>query len=132
MATILIIVVQTSCQNNTQTKSIAENSTPVEDFDEFYNKFHSDSSFQMSRVHFPLEGGIYDSGQDSAWTKANYRILKTRIYDVDTTEFKVSFTKTDSTFTEKVWLEDSGYSSEYKFHLINKLWYLVYAVDAND
>lgn len=48
------------------------------------------------------------------------------------TTFKVSFSKTDSSFIQKVWLEDSGYWSEYKFSLINKKWCLVWAVDSND
>ncbi|HCY00694.1 MAG TPA: hypothetical protein DG754_11195, partial [Bacteroidales bacterium] len=32
----------------------------AEDFNKFYSRFNSDSTFQLSRIHFPIEGMIID------------------------------------------------------------------------
>jgi len=57
--------------------------------------------------------------------------MKVKIYDVDTSEFKTDYRKTDNSFIQKFWIEDSGYLSEYRFNLIRKKWYLVYANELN-
>ena len=57
--------------------------------------------------------------------------MKTKIQDVDTSEFSTEYQKTDKSFMEKFWIEDTGYSSEYRFKLIRKKWYLVYANEQN-
>lgn len=103
----------------------------IEDFDRFYDKFHKDSIFQISRIKFPLDGAKFDSGEEMKWSINNWTMLKTRIFDVDTTEFKVEFKKNKDSFYEKFWIENSGFWGEYKFRLIENKWYLVYAVDHN-
>lgn len=102
-----------------------------EDFDMFYNKFHNDSLFQLSRTRFPIGGMSVDGFNELKWTRDNLPLLKTRIYDIDTTQYKVTFKKTQKTFTEKVWIENSGFSFECKFELIDNKWYLVYVLDQN-
>ena len=103
----------------------------IEDFDRFYDKFHKDSIFQISRIKFPLDGAKFDSGEEMKWSKNNWTMLKTRIFDVDTTEFKIEFKKNNDSFYQKYWIENSGFWGEYKFKLIENKWYLVYAVDHN-
>lgn len=62
MYKILFFVLLFSCKPNktvtTENTSVIEstNVTLPEDFIDFYKKFHEDSAFQMSRIHFPLEG----------------------------------------------------------------------------
>lgn len=111
----------TSCNTNSNT----------EDFDQFYAKFHNDSTFQMSRIRFPLEGKKSDGFDKQNWSEKNWDILKTKIFDVDTTEFKIEFKKTDTEFFQKCYIPNSGFKNEYRFELLNKKWYLVYALDAN-
>ena len=58
-------------------------------------------------------------------------MLKNKISDVDTAKFKTPIIKTDSIFIEKCYIENSGFSSEYKFKLVSNGWFLVYAEDIN-
>lgn len=103
--------------------------TPMEDFDTFYDRFHEDESFQRSRVKFPLGGMSIEDGDEIPWTRDNFPLMKVRIYDVDTREYKVSYEKKPTRFTQRVWLEASEFSSEYRFELIDGKWFLVYVLD---
>jgi hypothetical protein len=129
---ILIAITMSNCKTpkeragRSRTTKIA-----VEDFDSFYNRFHTDSLFQISRVLFPLEGGSVDGLEEKKWTKENWQMVKTKVFDIDTTLFRVSYKKTENKFSAKAWIEDSGFSTEFRFELINKKWYLVYASDQN-
>lgn len=115
----------------TSPKTIISKEVTIENFDQFYDKFHNDSIFQMSRIKFPLEGHQLSSDGEINWSKANWTTLKTKIHDIDTTEYKIDYKKTDKSFYQKFWVENSGFWSEYKFKVINKKWYLVYAVEQN-
>jgi hypothetical protein len=133
-----LLVLSTGCKSP---KNVVANSTPqeknanhkqdIENFDEFYHKFHTDSVFQMSRIRFPLEGKMIDGQDEIAWTKENWIVMRTKIYDIDHNQYKTSFKKTETTFFQKFWLENSGLSADYRFELIGKKWYLVYALDQN-
>lgn len=114
-------------ETNNQTESNELKS--VENFDQFYDRFHSDSSFQITRMKIPLKGTRFDGEKEIKWSKDTLPFLSIRIYDVDTTEYKVSFKKTETEFIEKVWLEYSGFWCEYKFELIDNKWYLASAVE---
>jgi hypothetical protein len=115
-------------ETKTNTKTVQKS---VENFDEFYHKFHTDSVFQKSRIKFPLQGKMINGQEEINWTKDNWMIMKTRIFDIDTVTYKISHEKTETSFYQKFWLEDSGQSAEYRFELIGNKWYLVYALDQN-
>lgn len=110
---------------------LQDNKEQTENFDDFFDLFHKDSLFQMLRIKFPLEGSLIDENGEKKWTRKNWCTLKTKISDIDTTEYKIFINKTDSTYIEKFWIEDSGFFSEYRFKLIKNKWYLVYAKDCN-
>lgn len=130
LLTLLTLI--TSCKTKSVTKDkITTTSSSVEDFDRFYNRFHADSAFQMSRIVFPLEGMYTDGHEEKIWDKKNWIMIRTRIYDVDTTKFKVEYEKAGNTFTQKAWTENSGFSSQCRFMLINKRWHLVSFLDQN-
>mgnify|MGYP007113032851 CR=1 FL=1 len=101
----------------------------IEDFDRFYDKFHQDGAFQMSRLKFPLQG---HDGVGNKWTKTNWTLMKGRIYEVDKSQYKVEYKKTDKSFFQKVWIENSGFNSECRFELIDNKWYLVYALEIDN
>jgi hypothetical protein len=103
----------------------------IENFDDFYSKFHSDSIFQMSRIKFPLKGKQIDGDGERGWSKEKWVLFKTPIYKVDTLKFRTEYKKTKTMFKEKVWIESSGFSFECRFELIDSKWYLVYALDMN-
>jgi len=121
----------------TDCKSIRVNSSNVlartfgENFTKFYDRFHKDSVFQMSRIKFPLSGMSADGSGEKNWDKKNWRVMRVKIYDVDTAQFKVYFKKTEKVFIQKVWIANSGFSSECRFELIDRRWYLMYVLDQN-
>ncbi|MBU0473244.1 MAG: DUF4348 domain-containing protein [Bacteroidetes bacterium] len=123
---IIVSIMLSGC--NASNESINSSS---ENFDEFYNKFHSDSLFQLSRVKFPLGGKSIQGVDQSEWTKDNWQMMKAKIYDVDTSEYKVFYKKTENEFIQKIWIEDSGFNLEYRFELIDNKWFLVYTLDQN-
>ena len=118
-----------NCNRREKLKKVQKEDVVMEKFDVFYNEFHSDSLFQMSRIKFPLQGQNIDGFKKNKWTKVNWVLLKTKIYDVDTLEFKTRWKKSTTSFVQKCYLEHSGFSSEYRFQLIKKKWYLTYALD---
>ena len=132
LITVAVVILMTSCKSSksNSTKDFV-NKSSIENFDEFYNRFHTDSLFQMSRIKFPLKGVKVDWEGEKKWSEENWITMKTKIYDVDTSQFKTEYKKTDESFTEKFGIEDSGYFSEYRFNLIHKKWYLVYANEQN-
>tara|TARA_R110002124_G_scaffold8495_17_gene45157 strand:+ start:15 stop:437 length:423 start_codon:yes stop_codon:yes gene_type:complete len=118
-----------NCNRREKLKKVQKENVVMEKFDVFYNEFHSDSLFQMSRIKFPLQGQNIDGFKKNKWTKVNWVLLKTKIYDIDTLEFKTRWEKSATSFVQKCYLEHSGFSSEYRFQLIKKKWYLTYALD---
>jgi hypothetical protein len=128
---LLTTVMLTNCHSTRKASKVESSgiTSSGENFDKFYDKFHKDSLFQISRTRFPLSGMSIDGSHKTKWTKDNLPLMKIKVYDVDTTEYKVSFKKTKKTFTQKVWLENSGFMFECRFELIDNKWYLVYVLD---
>ena len=120
----IIATFTTSC-------STQRNFSFKEDFDSFYQKFHSDSAFQYSRLRFPLQGQKIDGDENQKWNNNNWNILTIPVFIADTSVFKVEYNKTEKTFTQKSWIESSGFGVEYRFELIRRKWYLVYALEVN-
>lgn len=129
---IIILLTFISCDKSRTQEKMNVSNFSIENFDSFYDKFHKDSLFQISRLKFPLKGAPDRGDINEKWTKENWHILKTKIYDVDTTQYKVSYEKHEKSFIEKVWLEDSGFSFEYKFELIDNKWFLVSAFELDN
>lgn len=119
-----------SCSTISSESKGEENSTQ-EEFKEFYEKFHTDSLFQMERINFPLEG--YNIGEnynpmedngDFVWEKSNWEILKIPI--VNEMGFKREFEKEDGKIFERLYIEDSGFEILFEYELKNGKWFLVY------
>lgn len=102
-----------------------------EDFNRFYTQFHSDSAFQLSRIHFPIEGMIIDGFGEHAWSRENWTLLTIPVFEADTSSFEVDYKKKKKTFTQKSWIANSGFAAEYRFELKKRKWYLVYALEQN-
>lgn len=133
LISILVLLSFTNCKQ-TKNEFVRQgvSKTSIENFDLFYDRFHKDSLFQISRLKFPLGGGHDKGNIDEEWTKKNWSMLKTKIYDVDTTQYKVSYEKLKKSFTEKVWIEDSGFIFECRFELIDNKWFLLSAFELNN
>lgn len=108
----------------------AKVSTAKEDFNEFYQRFLTDSLFQMERVAFPLPGErINDEGQDTTyqWTPDEWIMLKE--FELDSTEFKRDLIVTDTLATDEIYTPGSGFYFKMVYEPIKRKWHLVYLVD---
>lgn len=105
-----------------------------EDFDVFYERFLTDSAFQMSRIVFPLPGinamDMEESG-DSVyyWTKDNWIMLKQP--DLDPNEFVRDMHVTDTIATDEIYMDDAGFYFKTTYKPIKNKWHLVYMIDSN-
>ena len=141
LISILFISFIIACKSNPQPST----NVSFEDFEEFYNKFYSDSIFQLSRIIFPLPGynsdiesEIPDDFAESSgikkkeeyfWEKEGWQFIKT--IDNDTLIVK-NFIKTDTIVIEDLIIPNSGFQIERKFKISDdKQWYLVYYLYQN-
>ena len=102
-----------------------------EDFETFYKKFHADTTFQLSRIKFPIDGVLVSPNGEKNWTAENWIPLTTPVHKTDTTRFEVEYKKGNDTFTQKSWIKNSGFATEYRFELKKRKWFLVYAYEQN-
>ena len=102
-----------------------------EDFELFYLRFHNDADFQLSRIDFPIEGGLIEAHGEKNWTPENWPIMRVPVWDINDPAYKVDYQQTDTEFFQKIWIENSGFISEYRFELIRGKWMLVYALEQN-
>ena len=104
----------------------------IESFQSFNIRFHEDSSFQVSRVAFPIGGKYVDGSSQHGWTKQNWKLLKSPVGSpVDTTQYKYRLVRTDSSVSEKFWIDQSGFNIERRFKLKKDKWFLTYFNDVN-
>ena len=136
---LIMILILVEC--NPQKKNTSNNSEKLkkkteqvnnpESFDAFYERFHSDSTFQLSRIRFPLKGERIEGDTIKKWKKEDWNLMKTTIYEIDTAQYRVDYQKTEDTFVQKLWINNSGFKSVYRFKRIDGKWYLVYASEQN-
>ena len=111
---------------------VAAHTAGMESFDSFNNQFHSDSSFQLSRIAFPIGGQVVNDTENATWNRHNWEFLKTPVsLTADTTECRHSLVMTDTLVTEKFWIDQSGFKVERRFKLRDGKWFLVYYDDIN-
>lgn len=120
---VFIIIFFISC--NTQI-------TVNETFAEFDRRFHSDSLFQMSRIKFPLKGKLVDGFDKKDWSAKNWSMIKSLVtVNTKGKDYKKQTHFSDALVTEKIWIENSGFSFERHFKKVNGEWFLVYCEDRN-
>ncbi len=103
-----------------------------ENYNTFYNRFHRDSLFQMSRVKFPIGGYFTDTvGEERTWSKTNWIMHRSKIQEADTSIYKVNIESATTVKKEELFIEGGGFKVERKFQRINGKWFLVYYIDEN-
>ena len=131
-----------SCGNNiTKNESMPDsnnnekNRTSItvvnEDFDMFYQRFHDDTSFQLKRIKFPVNGGYTDFDTTINWTSINWEYLKFTSEHIDTSIYNIKFERKRTKVIEQVNCKDCGFSFEMIFNLIGTKWYLTHREDNN-
>ncbi len=107
-----------------------------ENFDQFYDRFLTDSSFQMSRIHFPLPGintaAMEASDEEDSiyyWSKDEWIMLKKP--QLDSSMYERKITVTDTLAIDEIFMENAGFYFKTVYEPIRKKWHLVYMVDSN-
>ena len=115
-------------QTNAEPGSIAE---MPDDFEKFFEKFHTDSVYQMNHITFPLEGMVKDPNSDKD-TIIEYRWQK------ETWQLHHPFNNYDSLFTRKFYMFGDNiiiekitgvngmFEMERRFAKLNDGWNLIY------
>lgn len=101
-----------------------------DDFEDFYLRFHEDSTFQVSHVLFPLRG--LPTNADSAtitsgsfhWQKENWR-LHQPFNPNDGEFFREFLSLSDELVTEDIYTKD-GFGMQRRFMKTDGDWYLIY------
>ena len=108
----------------------ARQATTSEPFDAFYERFMTDSTFQMKRTQFPLPGQKFTAEvEDSVyrWSKEDWRVLSEP--QIDTTYFQRNLTVADTLATDEIIGKDSGFYFKMVYQPVKRKWHLVYMVD---
>lgn len=101
-----------------------------EDFEIFYDKFHEDSTFQLSHIQFPLEGakeasgGTVDLMVPVKWNKEDWTMHKT--FNAYGGTFKREFYQIGPVVIEKIHDKGGYFSMERRFTKMNGEWILIY------
>ncbi len=122
---LLLSVAASSCRS-TRTQSAVSD----EPFAPFYQRFLTDSAFQVKRTQFPLPGQKFtEAVADSAyrWQRTDWRML--REPQLDSTYFTRNLTVTDSLVTDEIAGVNSGFYFRMDYRPVNKKWHLVRMVD---
>jgi len=105
-------------------------------FDLFYQQFHQDSAFQLSRIVFPLEGipardSMYVGDENEfKWQQEDW-VLHRPFNDMGGT-FNRSFTNLgDDLMVESIKMENGQYGMQRRFAKYDDGWYLIYYAAMN-
>ncbi|WP_421875448.1 DUF4348 domain-containing protein [Marinoscillum sp.] len=118
--TCFILFLLVGCSKKLNTSRVDES------FDEFYDQFHQDVDFQLSRVQFPLEGEYVDLDGEKPWRKEEWEPHVQKVTDISDPEYDTEIIRKETVVIDKVWLRDSGFSIERRFEKLDGKWYLVY------
>ena len=134
---LVIICLFFACrQNSNEQSSMAETVAKFGDFEDFYKRFHWDSTFQMSRINFPLEGLPQDA--DSAtladrnfyWQKEDW--IMHRGFEALQKDFKQEFIPFgDDIITERLIHRSGTVGMIRRFARLDGKWYLIYYAGLN-
>ncbi|MDA3861251.1 MAG: hypothetical protein PF445_08485 [Melioribacteraceae bacterium] len=98
---------------------------PEENWDEFYQTFHSDSLFQVSRLGENFVGKGFYGEKVEKITKDNWSFLRSGIYDVDSTKYKTEIIFEKNKVKTRVYVDNSGIDIQSTFKKYNGKWFLI-------
>ena len=124
----LLVLLIASCGKKQPTQITANTYESLDsDFRTFYDKFLSDSIFQMSHIVFPLEGKTTDiEGEKTSWDASTWALHQP--YSDTTRQYTRTFEKLGDMMTlELIRHNELPYIIERRFaKLLGEDWYLVY------
>ena len=131
----LMLILVLSCNNikkeNQKTENLIDKK---ESFNDFFNRFSTDSVFRISRVKFPLKGFNSDEtdvdfkDKTYLWNKEDWLFYAEEDFSSSKSEDikKTDTIKTNASVIYRIYKEDSGYDIQYKFKESKNKWFLVY------
>lgn len=124
--TIITLATLFACQGEDHTSTSLSKG---EEFDDFYDNFLSDQTYQLERIQFPLRGKSPlpgDQNPDFRWERADWVIHKP--IDTKSTGFRSEWVQLgDGLMVEKITNENQSYGMERRFaRLGDGEWYLIY------
>ncbi len=108
------------------------------DFDKFYEKFHSDSLYQLAHIQFPLDGlplnvdSLTQANDDYSWSAENWIMHHDPIGEDPNIMRTFSFSPLgDNIIIEQVVDKSNGFGTERRFYKQGDEWILIYYSDMN-
>lgn len=133
LLSVFLLITFVACNNPTP-----EPEYDLTEFYAFYQKFHRDSAFQMSRIRFPLEGFPNHAGMDSTvnrtetfyWESEDWVMHKP--IDFEMSEFRRNLVPvTEDLIFERIVHKSGHYGMERKWAKLSDGWNLIYYVGMN-
>lgn len=128
----------TSTPEETQNEELEQLSDLPSGFKDFYDRFHSDSIYQLQHIMWPLSSKVFENRERSYqqfWDSTNWKVHHAFAEDDELyqQEFRVV---DDRLLTELIYLKIGGFAIERRFAFIDTAWYLIlyneYHSDEND
>lgn len=119
-----------ACKNEKPKVEAPQGTSLPDDFQTFYDNFHTDSVFQMSHIIFPLQGqpSLTDSSayipDNFTWSKEKW--VMHRPFDNGGGEFKRSFINFNNIITEEIADRSGQFTMIRRFSKMDADWYLIY------
>lgn len=131
---VFLILMTTACKQKVKkhplVTGIKEQAETPADFQKFYISFHTDSTYQMDHILFPLEGipAAVTDGQDPAdfkWEKEDWKLHSLDHFDADTYTIRRDVIDS-SVITEYIQDKASGFGIKRRFAKFDNRWFLIY------
>ena len=128
--TIVVFTFCISCKQEKPIQTKEESPELPDDFQTFYDKFHTDTAFQLSHIIFPLQGypAVTDSAQyvpeNFTWAKEKW--ILHRPFDNAGGEFKRSFLNFNDIITEEISDRSGQFKMLRRFSKMDNEWFLIY------
>lgn len=132
---LILALLLLSCQQNPPALKKEEAAELPADFVSFYEKFHSDSTFQMAHISFPLEG--YPMSPDSATLANNFRwsadkwVMHRSMMYADSLYTRKFEMPMPTIITEVIIQKQTPYGTYRRFLKRDDGWYLIFYSDMN-
>jgi hypothetical protein len=134
----LLSILLTSCNNNTANRLSVDKETVDNNFNNFIEKFSTDTGFQLSRIKFPLKTRWYDLGNDEDSLiykdKSGFEMIdlsKKSTGQHEQWEQKIVVGKNNTSVKVEIRGIENGITVDYLFKKINGAWMLIEIDDSS-
>lgn len=100
-----------------------------EDFQSFYQRFHSDSLFQADRLRLPIQGYKIEGQSIKRWSQANWLMHKNGKGQIDENIYDIKQTILNNRVYEQITIPNSTFLMERHFENEKGKWMLTYCLE---